>query len=297
MRGRSPHPPTAGTPGSAERDTHVDVHVANTRRLVPTCRPADLLIGAYSDVRAGVVPGSAAVAHPGNYAWRAVLPYRDERPEGTLVPLGPERTRSGHTRVAQDQTMWWIDQFDAGELMGTGGGLRHILVLCRPGVNMQRGRQGAPPSLRRCRTRRRSEACSCWTRGWSLETARSGDGSMSAPWSTGCPEWSPARAPGPSLHHLDCRTDDRHRHGGTPPPTCWACTTPSPRRRIRGFPAAMDQYSIRSEPLLPGAAGRQATAPRATGGDEDDGTRFGAGSRVAGALRPWPCEDPAALRR
>ncbi|GAA2074654.1 FAD-dependent monooxygenase [Streptomyces albiaxialis] len=98
-------------------DPQVSVHLADGAPL-----RADLLIGAdgvYSDVRAALAPGSAAVEHPGNYAWRAVLPSGDERPEGTFVTIGPSRTRGGYTRVAPGRTMWWIGQFDAGELAGT----------------------------------------------------------------------------------------------------------------------------------------------------------------------------------
>ncbi|MFG3254756.1 FAD-dependent monooxygenase [Streptomyces sp. NPDC048172] len=107
--------------GFTEHDTHVEVHLADG---APPLR-ADLLIGAdgvYSDVRASLVPGSAAVEHAGHYAWRAVLPSgesADERPEGTMVTVGPARTRGGYTRVAEGRTMWWVGQFDAGELAGS----------------------------------------------------------------------------------------------------------------------------------------------------------------------------------
>ncbi|WP_327299395.1 MULTISPECIES: FAD-dependent monooxygenase [unclassified Streptomyces] len=103
--------------GFTEHDTHVAVHLADGAPL-----RADLLIGAdgvYSDVRAALVPGSAAVEHAGHRVWRAVLPSGDERPEGTFVTIGRARTRGGYTRVAQDRTMWWIGQFDAGELLGS----------------------------------------------------------------------------------------------------------------------------------------------------------------------------------
>ncbi|MBU3867322.1 FAD-dependent monooxygenase [Streptomyces sp. 4503] len=103
--------------GFTEYDTHVEVHLADGAPL-----RADLLIGAdgvYSDVRAALEPGSTAVKHAGNYAWRAVLPSGDERPEGTFVTIGPARTRGGYTRVTQGRTMWWVAQFDAGELVGS----------------------------------------------------------------------------------------------------------------------------------------------------------------------------------
>ncbi|MFI1678096.1 FAD-dependent monooxygenase [Streptomyces sp. NPDC020607] len=102
--------------GFTEHDTHVEVHLADGAPL-----RADLLIGAdgvHSDVRTALMPGSAAVAQAGNFAWRAVLPSGDERPEGTFVTIGHARTRGGYTRVAPGQTMWWVGQFNAGQLVG-----------------------------------------------------------------------------------------------------------------------------------------------------------------------------------
>ncbi|MFH8491118.1 FAD-dependent monooxygenase [Streptomyces longisporoflavus] len=100
--GRDRVRPGTHVTGFTEHDTHVEVHIADGAPL-----RADLLIGAdgvYSDVRAALAPGSAAVAHAGNYAWRAVVPSGDERPEGTFVTIGSARTRGGYTRVAQGQT-------------------------------------------------------------------------------------------------------------------------------------------------------------------------------------------------
>ncbi|WP_399141447.1 FAD-dependent monooxygenase [Streptomyces sp. NBUA17] len=115
--GRDRIRPGAHVTGFAEHAAHVEVHVDQGAPL-----QADLLIGAdgvHSEIRTALVPGSAAVAHTGNYAWRAVVPSGSERPEGTFVTIGRARTRGGYTRVAQSQTMWWIGQFDAGELAGT----------------------------------------------------------------------------------------------------------------------------------------------------------------------------------
>jgi 2-polyprenyl-6-methoxyphenol hydroxylase-like FAD-dependent oxidoreductase len=82
---------------------------------------ADLLIGAdgvHSRVRARLLPGSEARAHSGHYAWRAIVPAGDERPAGTVLTVGHERTRGGYTRVSAGQTMWMVNQFDAGPLTG-----------------------------------------------------------------------------------------------------------------------------------------------------------------------------------
>ncbi|MFI9273512.1 FAD-dependent monooxygenase [Kitasatospora sp. NPDC052896] len=103
--------------GYTERESEVVVHLAGGAEL-----HADLLIGAdgvHSRVRAELVPGSAATAHAGHYAWRAVVPAGDERPEGTVLTIGRERTRGGYARVAQGRTMWMVNQFDAGPLTGT----------------------------------------------------------------------------------------------------------------------------------------------------------------------------------
>ena len=83
--------------------------------------PGDLLIGAdgvHSSVRAQLLPGFAARPHGGHYAWRAIVAAGDERPEGTVVTIGGERTRGGYARVAAGRTMWMVNQFEAGELTG-----------------------------------------------------------------------------------------------------------------------------------------------------------------------------------
>lgn len=103
--------------GFTEHDTHVAVRFADGEEL-----HADLLIGAdgvHSGVRATLVPGSEAVEHVGHYAWRAVLPSAGERPEGTVLTIGSDRTRGGYARVAEGRTMWMINQFGVGELVGS----------------------------------------------------------------------------------------------------------------------------------------------------------------------------------
>jgi 2-polyprenyl-6-methoxyphenol hydroxylase-like FAD-dependent oxidoreductase len=94
--------------------------------------PADLLVGAdgvYSQVRARMLPGSAAQPHAGHYAWRAVVPSAGERPEGTVLTVGRDRTRGGYHRVAPGRTMWMVNQFDAGPL--TGGRRERALARAR----------------------------------------------------------------------------------------------------------------------------------------------------------------------
>ena len=103
--------------GYTEHESEVVVHRAGGEEL-----RADLLIGAdgvYSRVRAQLVPGSDATAHAGHYAWRAVVPAGNERRQGTVLTIGPERTRGGYARVAPGQTMWMVNQFEAGPVTGT----------------------------------------------------------------------------------------------------------------------------------------------------------------------------------
>ncbi|MFJ4918937.1 FAD-dependent monooxygenase [Streptomyces sp. NPDC088725] len=103
--------------GYTEHESEVAVHLASGEEL-----RADLLIGAdgvYSRVRAQLVPGSDAAVHAGHHAWRAVVPAGDERPEGTVLTIGRERTRGGYARVSEGQTMWMVNQFEAGPLTGT----------------------------------------------------------------------------------------------------------------------------------------------------------------------------------
>ncbi|MGW7540367.1 FAD-dependent monooxygenase [Streptomyces sp. NPDC054770] len=103
--------------GYTEKESEVVVHLADGEEL-----RADLLIGAdgvYSRVRAQLVPGSDAVEHAGHYAWRAIVPAGDEHPQGSVLTVGRDRTRGGYARVAAGQTMWMVNQFEAGPLTGS----------------------------------------------------------------------------------------------------------------------------------------------------------------------------------
>ncbi|WP_225447185.1 FAD-dependent monooxygenase [Streptacidiphilus sp. PB12-B1b] len=103
--------------GYTERESDVVVHLEDGGEL-----HADLLIGAdgvYSRIRAQLAPGSEARAHAGHYAWRAVVPAGDERPQGTVLTIGRDGTHGGYARVAEGQTMWMVNQFQAGPLVGT----------------------------------------------------------------------------------------------------------------------------------------------------------------------------------
>jgi salicylate hydroxylase len=102
--------------GFSEDAQGVTVELADGRT-----RRAELLVGAdgvYSRIRAQLLPGSEAQAHAGHVAWRAIVPSGDERPEGTVLTVGGARTRGGYSRVAPGQTMWMVNQFDSGELVG-----------------------------------------------------------------------------------------------------------------------------------------------------------------------------------
>jgi len=80
---------------------------------------ADLLIGAdgvYSQVRAQMLPDSAARPHDGHYAWRAVV--ESDLRSGTVLTVGRDRTRGGYHRVGPGRVMWMVNQFDAGPLTG-----------------------------------------------------------------------------------------------------------------------------------------------------------------------------------
>lgn len=113
--------------GYTEHEDGVVVELANDDQVA-----ADLLIGAdggYSRIRMQLVPGSEAQAHSGHYAWRAIVPAGDERPEGTVLTVGRDRTRGGYSPVAEGRTTWMVNQFEAGPL--TGGKRDRALLRAR----------------------------------------------------------------------------------------------------------------------------------------------------------------------
>ncbi|ASL47463.1 FAD-dependent urate hydroxylase [Burkholderia sp. AD24] len=87
-----------------------------------TLEHADLLLGAdgaYSAVRAQLVPGYAAREHAGHHVWRGMLAAGDEPAEGSVLTVGHRRTRGGYTRTYGDQVVWMVNQFDSATPVGT----------------------------------------------------------------------------------------------------------------------------------------------------------------------------------
>jgi 2-polyprenyl-6-methoxyphenol hydroxylase-like FAD-dependent oxidoreductase len=83
---------------------------------------ADLLLGAdgaYSAVRAQLIPGYPAQAHTGHHVWRGMLAAGNEPPEGSVLTVGHQRARGGFTRTYGDQVVWMVNQFDSELPTGT----------------------------------------------------------------------------------------------------------------------------------------------------------------------------------
>jgi 2-polyprenyl-6-methoxyphenol hydroxylase-like FAD-dependent oxidoreductase len=100
-----------------EHADHVTVRLSDG-----SSEDADVLVGvdgAYSSVRAQLVPGSAAREHPGHHAWRALLPATDITvPEDRLI-LGTNGCRGGYLRTYDGGVYWLVNQFNSPELTGT----------------------------------------------------------------------------------------------------------------------------------------------------------------------------------
>ncbi|HUQ56308.1 FAD-dependent monooxygenase [Lentzea sp.] len=83
---------------------------------------ADLLIGAdgaYSAVRAQLVPGAPAQEHPGHHAWRAVIPTAGTAVSGNRLILGTGGCRGGYVRTHDGNVYWLVNQFQSPPLTGT----------------------------------------------------------------------------------------------------------------------------------------------------------------------------------
>jgi 2-polyprenyl-6-methoxyphenol hydroxylase-like FAD-dependent oxidoreductase len=100
-----------------EHDDHVTVRLTDG-----TSEDADVLVGAdgaYSAVRAQLVPGSAAQEHPGHHAWRAVIPATGIAVRENRLILGHNRCRGGYVRTYDGNVYWLLNQFDSPALTGT----------------------------------------------------------------------------------------------------------------------------------------------------------------------------------
>jgi 2-polyprenyl-6-methoxyphenol hydroxylase-like FAD-dependent oxidoreductase len=106
--------------GFAAYQEHAD-HVT-VRSAAAGAENADVLVGAdgaYSAVRAQLVPGSPAREHPGHHAWRAVIPNPGRTLTEDRVILGAHRCRGGYVRTHDGGVYWLVNQFDAPEPTGT----------------------------------------------------------------------------------------------------------------------------------------------------------------------------------
>ncbi|MGW0759717.1 FAD-dependent oxidoreductase [Streptomyces sp. NPDC002814] len=94
-----------------EHADHVTVHLADG-----SSEDADVLVGAdgaYSAVRAQLVPGTPAREHPGHHAWRAVIPATGITvPEDRLI-LGTHGCRGGYIRTYDGGVYWLVNQFNS----------------------------------------------------------------------------------------------------------------------------------------------------------------------------------------
>src|SRR5918998_57505 len=100
-----------------EHDDHVTVRFTDG-----TSENADVLVGAdgaYSAVRAQLVPGFPAQEHPGHHVWRAVIPATGITVPDDRLILGHNRCRGGYVRTYDGHVYWLLNQFDSPPLTGT----------------------------------------------------------------------------------------------------------------------------------------------------------------------------------
>jgi 2-polyprenyl-6-methoxyphenol hydroxylase-like FAD-dependent oxidoreductase len=69
-------------------------------------------------VREALLAGFAAQEHTGHHAWRGVVRSQGEPKEGSVLTVGPNRTRGGFTPAYGGMTMWMVNQFDCPPLTG-----------------------------------------------------------------------------------------------------------------------------------------------------------------------------------
>ncbi|SEQ81675.1 2-polyprenyl-6-methoxyphenol hydroxylase [Lentzea xinjiangensis] len=83
---------------------------------------ADVLVGAdgaYSAVRAQLVPGTPAQEHVGHHAWRAVIPAAGITVLRNRLILGSHGCRGGYVRTHDGSVYWLVNQFKSPPLTGT----------------------------------------------------------------------------------------------------------------------------------------------------------------------------------
>jgi 2-polyprenyl-6-methoxyphenol hydroxylase-like FAD-dependent oxidoreductase len=83
---------------------------------------ADLLVGAdgaYSVVRAQLLPGSEAREHVGHQAWRGVIPAGEASLESDVLVVGHHGSRGGYLRTYDGGAFWLLARFNAPTLTGT----------------------------------------------------------------------------------------------------------------------------------------------------------------------------------
>ncbi|KOV90052.1 FAD-dependent monooxygenase [Nocardia sp. NRRL S-836] len=100
-----------------EHADHVTVRMSDG-----SSEDADVLVGAdgaYSAVRAQLVPGFPAQEHPGHHAWRAVVPAAGVSVPRNRLILGSHGCRGGYVRTQDGSVYWLVNQFRSPPLTGT----------------------------------------------------------------------------------------------------------------------------------------------------------------------------------